>query len=226
MKKVINYRPILFVAIALILGGYSFVSFYKYDWALFVVFGLCVTLLGVGIYFSIKKKSKQFLLRIACLFILPFIIGGLVITNIVNKKLEYTIPSGKYIITGKVTSGGVDEEGSIKAMLEDVSLVNLNEDNESEGVKEVSGQVYFKGSAINNEKFYVGDTITFYGEYVYIYDDVKSEPLSADMEIAQAFNSSNIIIEKGSGIKYNILSGAKILFINIWMAQMQMLRMP
>ena len=208
MKKITNYRPILFVAIALILGGYSFVSAFKYDWSVFVILGVIAVALGVVVYFWIKTKQNKIIIRFICLMLVPFIVGGLVVTKAVNKKLDTSIVNGYYLVEGTITGGGVTKDGSNTATLTSVKLIDMEASDDAEGEYFIDEDIYLVGYSTN--EFYVGDKVQFVGYLAFTYGEVRNDPLKASESVAVVKNISDIeVLATGDGLKYNILKWSK-----------------
>lgn len=207
MKKIVNYRPIFFVAMSLIIGGYSFVCTFKYDWSVFLILGLELLFCGYFIWRMIKYKESQNLLRAVGLVLIPFILGGIVVMQCVTQKQNNFAPSGvKYTVEGTVAQGGCYENGDIVLVLEDVKLTSQ----ESE-IYDLNGDIYVYGDNVDTVNFLAGDRVIVEGRYTYTYNEINETPIETASGSVGVLNTTGDITIKsrGTGVKYNILKWSK-----------------
>lgn len=209
MKKIVNYRPIFFVAMSLIIGGYSFVCTFKYDWCVFLLLGLEVIFCGYFVWRAIRHKETQNLIRAIGLVLIPFILGGIVVVECVSQKQNNFAPSGvDYLAEGTVSKGGSYENGDVVLVLEDVKLTSTDTDDAE--VYDIAGDIYVYGEVVDAVNFLAGDRVVVEGRYNYTYNEISASPIETANGSVGGINASNIIIkETGSGIKYNILKWSK-----------------
>lgn len=209
MKKIVNYRPIFFVAMSLIIGGYSFVCTFKYDWCVFLLLGLEVLFCGYFVWRAIKRKETQNLIRAIGLVLIPFILGGIVVVECVSQKQNNFAPSGvDYLAEGVVCQGGSYENGDVVLVLEDVKLTSTKTDDAE--FYDIAGDVYVYGEVVDVVNFSAGDRVVVEGRYNYTYNEISASPIETASGSVGVINATDITIkESGSGIKYNILKWSK-----------------
>lgn len=208
MKKLVNYRPILFFSIALIVGGYAFASAIFHEYVYIIIGSLVLLTIGVGVYFFIKSKDHKILTRILSLGVLPFVVGGIITSSMVTKKLNAFKDCGKYYVVATVASGGV-LNGEQSGTLTDVEIRPVSD---LDRVIKLDGEYEVKPFQHQEEKnLYVGDRIEFIGTYAYYYEtSFEDSPLNSGIDNGVfILNSDYEIVSQGSGVKYTILKWSR-----------------
>ena len=204
MKKLANYRPILFFSLALILGGYLFVYALFHEYIYIIIGSIVFLALFLGVIFWLKSKDNKLFTRIIACGVLPFVLGGVVASCSALNKMDEFKTYGDYYVTATIAEGGAID-GYYEMTLTDVEL-RQNADS--------SSYIKLKGEYTLFKKYfgevpisYVGDRISFYGTYIYEYDK------SLEINVSNASYSKGAIKiydaytidERGSGVRYNIL---------------------
>lgn len=208
MKKIFNFRPILFIAMALIIGGYAFSVLEKFDWWIFVALGVVACSFFVAFVFLFKYKNRKICVEILSLVVIPFLIGGMVVSYFINQnKFGYSF-GGTYYIEGVVKDGGVVEGNEISIMLENVSISSVTDENVI--IENDNLTIYLSGYLKSDKEIYIGDKISFVGDLNANSDKTKGLLLNAKSVDGFAYNYTDItVVETGSGFKYNILRTCK-----------------
>ena len=121
MKKIVNYRPIVLFAMALIFGGYFFVTAFVHEYVYIIIGSLILLGLLVGVFSWIKTKSQKTFVRILAFFMLPFVLGGVVSTTTLIKKTKVFQTTGTYYVSATIVDGG-SLDGKYALTLKDVEL--------------------------------------------------------------------------------------------------------
>lgn len=204
MKKLVNYRPILFFSIALVLGGYLFVYALFHEYIYIIIGSIVFLALFLGAIFWLKSKDNKLFARIIACGVLPFVLGGVVDSCAVINKMDEFKTCGDYYVTATIAEGGAID-GYYQMTLTDVEL-RQNADSSS-CIKLKGEYTLFKEYFGEVPISYVGDRISFYGTYIYDYDSSLERNVSnasytkGMIKIHDAYT----IDEKGSGVRYNIL---------------------
>ena len=208
MKKIFNFRPILFIAMALIIGGYIFSVLEKFDWWIFVALGFVACLICVAFVFLIKYKNRKICIQILSLTVIPILIGGMMVSCFINQNNFNHSFSGTYYIEGVVADGGVVEGNEISITMENVLISAV--DSEIILVENDNVTIYLSGYLKSDQEIYIGDKISFVGDLRSDSNSANGLFLNTNSVDGFAYNYTDItIIETGSGLKYNILKTCK-----------------
>lgn len=203
MKKLCNFRPIFLFSLSLIMGGYFFAISKFRDWVGIFTIVLVAVVVLFFVIATIKLKKIQILKFCAICFLIPFLIGGTLTSIEVNNKLRTGTIDGVYTVSGKVSQGGT-KDNVYYFVIDDVTL-----ESESKTTK-LSGEVFVYSKAINPQKIYTGDRITFIGDYDYTYkQECQKDPLQIYNFVGGAYIDEVVEVKTGKGLKYNVLKWSK-----------------
>lgn len=179
MKKLINFRPFVFMAISLSIGIFCAYLFIIQKIVLFVLL-LCLFLFFLGLFFYLMIKAGKKKSGIIALIIMSvFLTEGLIVTLIKTEKFINADLGGHYFtVQGKVVEQTETDYG-VFAIISNVQLKGI-----------VNGKSRYKISVYANgrDNFDIGDTISFYSV---LYD--------RSITYENRFSAENI----SDGIKYS-----------------------
>lgn len=172
MKKILNFRPLVFFAVALILGVIVTVMFASGEISFnsFICF-VCIfafILLSCILAFIIFKKDEDFkrlFKRILCFCLATVIGGGTVYLSLINIS-SHEIKSGEYLVCGRIaTSPAVYEDKSYSVItIDEITLVSS--DGESFLVKD-KAKIYVYDENYT-ETLEIGNIISFSANMYFI----------------------------------------------------------
>lgn len=208
MKKIVNYRPIVLFAMALIFGGYFFVTAFVHEYVYIIIGSLILLGLAIGVFSWIKTKSQKTFVRILALFMLPFVLGGVVSTTALIKKTKVFQTTGTYYVSATIVDGG-SLDGKYALTLKDVELSHYEN---GDFAITLDGEYTVRDElGYNSNMVYAGDRVSFVGDYSYQYTQlVENSPLNAYANNGKFYLRSNLtVVEEGSGIRYSLLKWSK-----------------
>ena len=190
MKKLLNFRPILFIAISLCLGlilGYSIIN--RSLWLSILSVALFLVGLIYYLVFSYVNKRLKKSTVFAVIIIIFFILGLLSITIKVNNFEKVNLSGHTLTVTGRITYLQENKEETFKMILSDVEFSGYKT-----GSTDYKIQIYCTG--IND--FRLGDLIKFTDkiqDYTVIYDqEFSASNISNNIRYFCNLQSENIAI--------------------------------
>lgn len=207
MKKVCNFRPIAIFGLSLVAGGYLFAVGIFRQWAMILAIIAVSIMVLSAILFGFLKKSFKPIVVVVLSAILPFLLGGIMLTTNINHRLDSAVNSGVYQISGVVKQGGSKQNNGL-IILTDVTLSQGQN-----GIidKKIIGEVSVRLTQENGlPQVFVGDRLSFEGYFSSTYNKTcKDNPLAVDSFAGYANGNDGVEITRGSGIKYNILKWSR-----------------
>lgn len=190
MKKLLNFRPILFIAISLCFGlllGYSITI--KSVWLSVSVVALFLVCCFCYLYLSFLNKKIKKSIVFSVVLIAFFLVGLFSFNLTVNKFEKSNLNSHTLTVFGRITY--LEEtEGSFKLVLSDVEFSGYKK-----GRTNYKIQVYCTG--IND--FKLGDLVRFTDkiyDYTVIYDqDFSANNISGKVKYFTYVDSENIAVK-------------------------------
>ena len=171
MKKVVNFRPILFLAISIIMGILSAYFFIKENFVLAIIFMvLPLLILPFPIIFCSKENRKTYII-FSIIFTLVLIFGGVNFYLRVNQYKKSVISEMEYTFIGKVIE--VKEFDSSERLILDKVTFSGEESGKLDG--KIALYVY------DLTNFDIGDKIQF-----------KTSLEKYTIYFENSFNSSNV----------------------------------
>ncbi len=191
MKKLINFRLILFIALCLCLGTSTAYFFLCKNWLWAVILPTLFTLSLIA-YLLYSHKDKRAISIIFCLiFIAVFIIGALNFDVRVKRYIDADLNDHYYAVEGKISSIKDTEYGSYAV------IKNAEVDGNIKGELKYRIALYVYGE--NNLQ--VGDRVQFYAlildKGTFYEDRFSSYDIERKIKYTASVNASDI------GIRYN-----------------------
>ena len=204
MKKLMNIRPIFFFALSLVIGGYVVTACRVYEWVVFLILGVLLGLIILGVVDEIINKRIKLFSLIICTIVLPVILAELLVGGSVDKRLNNYNYTGTYTISGTVVEGGTQDSTT------SVNLNNVTIFDNSGGRHKITGVIRVIEFETPKESVSAGDRITITGRYKNTYlEKLKESPLNANSRVGYVTKAKLITKESGKGVKYNILKWAR-----------------
>lgn len=197
MKKVVNFRPILFLAISMIFGVLSSYFFIKKNLFLAVTFIVLPTIFLILTIILSKENRKKYLI-FSVIFATVFAIGGVNFYARIKAFNSTVVANEKYIFTGKVVE--VKEyDWSERLILDNVTFYGSSEGKLDGKISlsvygltdfDIGDVVKFNASLSHNSIYYEGSLNSST-----VAEDVKYK-CSVDLDAVEKVGNDKTIFEK------------------------------
>lgn len=187
MKKLLNFRPVLFIALSLCCGLCTtyFLLNERLVWAIIFSASFLLALILFLTVFTNKNLIKRNVV-FSLIFILFFVAGGLGLNANLNRYESANLGGRNYDITAKITELKEDENG-YRLTLEDAKIKGNR-----------TGQLYYKISltVYGKNELEIGDIITFNANLYdksYIYEDrINANDLENKIKYSASVNANEV----------------------------------
>ncbi len=188
MKKLINFRPILFIMLSLCCG-ISATYFFMLEKIVWGVFSICAFALPLMLFLVLFTKRNKLLRNaiFSSVFLIFFMLGGLRTYATINNYNNANLSGHNYDIKAKIVQIYESETG-YKFILDDAEI-NGNR----------KGKIYYKISlsVIGKSDFDIGDIISFnanlYDNQIMYEDRFNTNDIERGIKFYTSFDASEII---------------------------------
>ncbi len=173
-KRVVNYRPLVFILLALMLGIFSaklFLDFGNILWIAISVL-LCTTFTLLILSQNFKGKFFVYLntYKIVIMICMAIYLLGMFLFNYAYFDFNnHAIAEGDYTVSGRVTDSMVEDSNRLEIVLEDTTAFTSTKEIELDGNVRIN--LYFSDD--DNIDIKTGDEVLFFG-YMYEYNLLNS----------------------------------------------------